>query len=241
MPGAGDAILRCLNRFQLHYDGAVYYQSQQLESYAEAFARLRQQQWLYACRCSRKSLAGISVYPGHCREAGFPLTGSSAWRLRVTDLSIGFYDTLQGWINENPALEHGDFIVRRKDGIVAYQFAVVIDDFRQRVNRVVRGVDLLDSTIKQLYLQTLLDYPEPRYMHLPVLVDSHGNKLSKQTLAAPVDANHPSDTLFLLLQLLRQEPPLSLRKAPVNEQLAWAIAHWSPKTLKKIPIIHAPE
>lgn len=183
----------------------------------------------------------MPVYPGHCREAGFPLDGSSAWRLRVTDLSIRFYDTLQGWINENPAIEQGDFIVRRKDGIVAYQFAVVIDDFRQQVNHVVRGVDLLDSTTKQIYLQTLLDYPEPRYMHLPVLVDSHGNKLSKQTLARPVDDSHPSDTLFLLLQLLRQEPPLSLRKAPVNEQLAWAIAHWSPKTLKKIRIIHPPE
>lgn len=241
MPGASNAILRCLHRFELHWDGSVFYQSRQLESYALAFEQLRQQQWLYACRCSRKDLAGQPVYPGHCGAAGFPLDGSSAWRLRVNDISIGFNDTLQGWINENPALEHGDFIVRRKDGIVAYQFAVVIDDFRQQVNHVVRGIDLLDSTPKQRYLQTLLDYPEPCYTHLPILVDSQGNKLSKQTLASPVDEAHPPDTVFLLLNLLRQNPPLSLRKAPVAEQLAWSIAHWRPQALEKIRSIHPPD
>ncbi|WP_371927880.1 tRNA glutamyl-Q(34) synthetase GluQRS [Methylomonas rivi] len=240
-PGASDAILRCLSRFELHWDGSVYYQSRQQESYALAFEQLRQQQWIYACRCSRKDLAGIPVYPGRCREAGFPLDGSSAWRLRVSDVSIRFHDALQGWIDENPALEHGDFIVRRKDGIVAYQFAVVIDDFRQRVSHVVRGADLLDSTTRQRYLQTLLGYPEPAYMHLPVLVDPLGNKLSKQTLAAPVDDTRPAYTLFLLLQLLRQNPPLCLRKAPVAEQLAWGVAHWRPQTLEKIRTMHTSE
>ncbi|WP_337998546.1 tRNA glutamyl-Q(34) synthetase GluQRS [Methylomonas methanica] len=236
--GATDAILRCLNRFDLHWDGNVYYQSRQSDSYAETLERLRQQRWLYACRCSRKALAGTPVYPGRCRDAGFPIDAASAWRLSVSDLSIRFQDALQGWIDENPALEHGDFIVRRKDGIVAYQFAVVIDDFRQQVNHVVRGVDLLDSTSKQRYLQNLLGYPEPHYMHLPVIVDSDGNKLSKQTLAAPVDDAQPSATLFSLLQLLRQNPPLILRKATVSEQLDWAIAHWNPRTLEKTRIIH---
>lgn len=239
--GASDAILQCLNRFGLHWDGNVYYQSRHTEYYAEALEQLRQQRWLYACRCSRKDLVGAPVYPGHCRQAGYPLDAASAWRLRIADLSIDFQDAVQGWFDERPAQQHGDFIVRRRDGIVAYQFAVVVDDFRQQVNHVVRGVDLLDSTTKQRYIQTLLDYPEPGYMHLPVLVDSQGNKLSKQTLAAPVDDAHPSATLFLLLELLRQDPPSSLRKASITEQLDWAIAHWSPYALQNLRSIHPPE
>ncbi|MCQ8103996.1 tRNA glutamyl-Q(34) synthetase GluQRS [Methylomonas sp. SURF-2] len=239
-PGAADAILKCLDRFQLHWDGSVYFQSNQLESYALAFERLSQQH-IYACRCSRKDLNGMPVYPGSCRKAGFPLDTSSAWRLRVTDRDIGFQDALQGWVSENPARAHGDFIVRRRDGIVAYQFAVVIDDNRQGVNRVVRGLDLLDSTTRQRYLQTLLEYPQPDYMHLPLIVDRHGNKLSKQTLAEPVDDTRPAVTLFLLLQLLRQNPPSSLREAPATEILAWGIEHWQPQTLKKMHSIHPPE
>lgn len=238
--GATEAILDCLARFRLQWDGEVYYQSRQPDSYAEALEQLRRQAWIYACRCSRKDLAGSHVYPGHCREAGFPLDNASAWRLRVSDTAIRFSDALQGRIDENPAREHGDFIVRRRDGIVAYQFAVVIDDFRQQVNHVVRGVDLLDSTGKQRYLQNLLGYPVPGYMHVPVLVDAEGNKLSKQTLAAPVNDAQPSATLFLLLQLLRQNPPINLRRATVTEQLDWAIAHWNPRALEKTRIIHPP-
>jgi glutamyl-Q tRNA(Asp) synthetase len=185
-------------------------------------------------------LDNAAIYPGYCREAGFPVDEKSALRLKTDDRQMIFDDALQGVISQNLAKQHGDFIARRKDQIIAYQFAVVVDDFAQQVNHVVRGVDLLDSTPKQLYLQQLLGYPAPSYMHLPVIVDSNGNKLSKQTLAAPVDVINPSTTLFFLLQLLRQTPPSSLGNAPVLEQLQWAIAHWQPQTLKKIRAIQAP-
>ena len=238
--GAADAILRCLQRFGLHWDGEVYYQSRHQETYQTAFSQLLQQQWLYACRCSRKTLGHAAIYPGHCRDAGFPVDESSAWRLKTQDLQIEFDDTLQGFLSQNLSSEHGDFIVRRKDNIIAYQFAVVIDDYRQQVNHVVRGVDLLDSTPKQLYLQQLLGYPPPCYMHLPLIVDNQGNKLSKQTLAAPVDDARPASTLFFLLQLLQQNPPPALHDAPIALQLDWAVAHWQPQALKKIRAIQPP-
>ncbi|WP_330165402.1 tRNA glutamyl-Q(34) synthetase GluQRS [Methylomonas sp. LL1] len=238
--GASDAILRCLERFGLHWDGNVYFQIQHLEHYQQILATLQHQQWLYACRCSRKTLANTPIYPGYCREAGFVDDESSALRLKTQDRQIEFDDALQGFISQNLIREHGDFIVRRKDRIIAYQFAVVIDDYNQRINHVVRGADLLDSTAKQLYLQQLLGYPMPRYTHLPLIVDQQGNKLSKQTLAAPADDSHPESTMFLLLRLLRQNPPAELANAPAELQLQWAIAHWKPLALKKIRAIQPP-
>jgi glutamyl-Q tRNA(Asp) synthetase len=144
---------------------------------------------------------------------------------------------LQGTISQNLGREHGDFVLRRRDQIVAYQFAVVVDDHQQQINHVVRGADLLDSTPKQLYLQQLLGYPAPKYMHLPVIVDHAGHKLSKQTLAAPVDSVHPAKTLWQLLSLLQQNPPAELQNACVGEQLAWATKHWQPLALQQIRII----
>lgn len=238
--GALDAILHCLQRFGLHWDGEVYYQSQQLDAYQQILSELRQQQWLYACHCSRKTLGHAAVYPGHCRDAGFSFDEPSAWRLKTLDLQIEFDDALQGKVSQNLAREHGDFIVRRKDDIIAYQFAVVIDDYLQQINHVVRGVDLLDSTPKQIYQQQLLAYPQPHYMHLPLIVDAEGNKLSKQTLAAPVDDANPASTLFLLLQLLQQNPPFSLKNASISAQLDWAISHWQPLALKKMRAIQPP-
>jgi len=239
--GVADAILDCLEHFGLHWDDEVYYQSRNLETYYETLNQLRQQQRLYACHCSRKTLGQLAIYPGYCRDAEFSFDEPSAWRLKTEDLQIEFTDALQGKLNQNPAAEHGDFIVRRKDNIIAYQFAVVVDDYRQRVNHVVRGVDLLASTPKQIYQQQLLGYPKPHYMHLPLIVDSQGNKLSKQTLAAPVDACHPETTLFKLLQMLKQNPPSVLQNAPIAEQLSWAIGHWQPQSLSQLRAIEPPQ
>jgi len=238
--GAVDAILQCLQHFGLQWNGEVYYQSQHIDTYQSILKRLQQQYWLYACHCSRKTLGHAPVYPGNCRYAGFSFEEPSAWRLKIQDVQIEFDDALQGTISQNLARDHGDFILRRKDNIIAYQFAVVIDDYLQQVNHVVRGVDLLDSTPKQIYQQQLLTYPQPHYMHLPLIVDQQGDKLSKQTLAAPVDDTRPEATLFLLLQMLQQNPPDTLRHAPINTQLDWAIAHWHPLALKKIRAIQPP-
>jgi glutamyl-Q tRNA(Asp) synthetase len=238
--GADGDILRCLEQFGLHWDGQVYYQSQHLDHYQSILTQLFERQQLYACRCSRKSLEQRPIYPGYCRDAGWPADENSALRLKTCGKHMVFDDALQGHFSQNLAELHGDFIVRRKDQIIAYQFAVVVDDYAQQVNHVVRGADLLDSTTKQLYLQYLLNYRPPDYLHLPVIVDQDGNKLSKQTLAAPVDQQNPSATLFFLLQLLRQDPPTSLQNQPIQEQLQWAIAHWQPQALKKIRAIQLP-
>ena len=238
--GASDAILHCLERFGLFWDQSEDYQTRHLQRYQQILAQLQQQHWLYACRCSRKTLNNHTIYPGHCREAGYPDSTETALRLKTQDMPIEFVDGLQGRVRQNLALEHGDFVLRRRDQIIAYQFAVVIDDYRQAVNHVVRGADLLDSTPKQLYLQQLLQYPQPQYLHLPLIVDAQGCKLSKQTLAAPVDATQPTDTLFLLLQLLQQNPPSELQHASIQDQLHWAVENWQPQALKSINVIQQP-
>lgn len=238
MPGAVPAILDCLRRFGLHWDGEVYYQSQHIDDYLDALSRLEGQHRLYRCVCSRKRLAAYGdVYPGVCRDQQYPGDQEYALRVKTDDKELSFGDRIQGTIRENPALQHGDFVVKRKDGIIAYQLAVVVDDHQQGVNRVVRGFDLLDSTGRQMLLHHLLDYPIPEYMHVPIIVDSQGCKLSKQTYAQAVDQNDPAATLILLLEWLNQNPQPSLRRATVAGILEWAIEHWQPQRLKKIRAI----
>ncbi|GAB6140458.1 tRNA glutamyl-Q(34) synthetase GluQRS [Methylosoma difficile] len=241
--GAADRILKTLDNFGLHWDGAVDYQSQHLEDYQAALETLRAQQQVYACVCSRKSLAAISssaIYPGICRNQNYSADQPLAWRVKTDHRQIHFNDLLQGEVSHHLASQHGDFILKRKEGIIAYPLAVVVDDTRQQINHIVRGVDLLDATPKQIYLQQLLGLPLPGYMHVPVIVDQQGQKLSKQTLAAPVDEFVPQLTIFRLLQWLRQNPPDELQQAPVAELLAWAILHWQPDALKKVASIALP-
>lgn len=215
-------------------------QSHQLSRYESALAYLQQNQWLYGCRCSRKSLENTVIYPGYCRDLHLALDDSTALRVKSQNLIIEFDDFLTGKVGHNLANQDGDFIIRRRDQIIAYQFAVVVDDFQQGVTHVVRGADLLDSTPRQIYLQQLLGYPTPAYMHLPIVVDQSGVKLSKQTLAAPVNEENPSRTLFLLLQLLQQNPPVELAKADISTLLEWAITCWQPQALKKVRAIQPP-
>lgn len=233
MPGADSNILNCLQSFGLHWDGDVDYQSRHIDDYEAVVRALREQQFLYPCVCSRRTLAGSSlIYQGNCRDHPQSTGISHALRVRTSDTSIQFSDALQGDINHNIANEHGDFIVKRKDGIIAYQLACVIDDHRQQVNHVVRGLDLLESTPKQLFLQHLLGYPSPEFMHIPLIVDQSGNKLSKQTRAEAVDFRQAGPILWRLLALLQQDPPPDLRHASVDCILEWGIAHWHPEHLK---------
>jgi glutamyl-Q tRNA(Asp) synthetase len=161
-----------------------------------------------------------------------PTDSPYALRIKTDNRTIAFQDELQGLISHNLAEQDGDFIVKRKDGIMAYQFAVIIDDDLQQVNHIVRGFDLLEATPKQIYLQQLLGFSTPGYMHVPVIVDEQGYKLSKQTQATAVDLNSPHRVIFELLVLLKQAPPIELQHAPVAEQLSWAIEHWNPDLLK---------
>lgn len=228
-PGAVDSILTTLEAFGLHWDGAVAHQSQQLDYYQQALDQLAQKQRVYPCTCSRKDLAG--PYPGTCRTKTCLPASPYALRIKTDAHTLCFEDALQGTVCQNLA-EHGDFILKRKDQIIAYQFAVVLDDELQQVNHVLRGYDLLECTPRQIFLQQQLGLSAPHYLHVPIIVDGQGYKLSKQTLATAVDVRHASAVLFGLLGLLRQNPPQALQGAPVAELLSWAVAHWNPRLLE---------
>ena len=242
--GASDNILRTLEHFELNWDGNVYYQSRQLNRYHAWFDFLKKKQRLYPCTCSRKMLRQSALtqshpgrYPGICKNKTFPQTLPYATRIRVENTTIVFYDVLHGVLSENLAAHQGDFIIKRKDQIFAYQFAVVIDDYEQHVTDIVRGADLLDSTPKQIYLQRQLGLPRTNYLHVPLIIDQHGNKLSKQTFAQAVDQSNPRHVLFKLLELLHQSPPVELAEGSVREILDWGIAHWQPASLTHIETI----
>ncbi|RIZ67846.1 MAG: tRNA glutamyl-Q(34) synthetase GluQRS [Methylococcales bacterium] len=233
--GSVDNILRTLDTLGLHWDESVAFQSQSLYYYHEILNKLNDDKHIYPCRCSRKTQT--ARYTGFCRDNYFNLDIPHAYRVKTDDSVISFVDELQG-IMTYPIAEQGDFILKRKDQVIAYQFAVVVDDHLQAVNHVVRACDLLDSTPRQLYLQRLLGFEPPVYMHVPVIIDEAGYKLSKQTQALPVDLNRSNDVIFGVLVLLKQNPPNWLQQATVTELLDWAVAHWNPMTLKNCKAIN---
>jgi len=242
--GAADTILNTLEIFGLAWDDAVAYQSRSLDVYNAILETLATKQLSYPCVCSRKTLATVhaetslsDVYPGLCRDRMILPDVPYSLRIKTDKRIVSFRDRLQGRVSDNLAGQHGDFVIKRKDGVIAYQFAVVIDDHLQQVNQVVRGVDLLESTPRQIYLQQLLGFATPVYMHVPLIVDRQGYKLSKQTLATAVDTKKPEAVTFELLALLKQNPPHELAKASLKELLAWAVAHWNPSPLKNLRAI----
>lgn len=236
--GAADDILKTLEAYGLHWDGEIIYQSCRTAAYETAFHRLKEIGAVYPCCCTRKEIADSAlqrgdelIYPGTCR-AGLPSgKAARAWRVRVDDAPINFSDRLQGSIAQNLATEVGDFVVLRADGLFAYQLAVVVDDNFQGITDVVRGADLLYSTPRQIYLQQLLGLPTPAYMHLPVAVNAQGEKLSKQTLARPVEWIGAASTLFDALVFLRQQPPADLRLCTAGKILDWAVTNWRPDAI----------
>ncbi len=246
VPSAADDILRTLEAFGLLSDEPVLYQSQRTAAYDEALHRLQAYGTAYPCCCTRKEIAdsalnGIEgpVYSGTCRR-GIPAGREArAWRVSTNDESLEFDDTLQGRISQHLESEIGDFVVKRADRLFAYQLAVVVDDASQGISHIVRGADLLDSTPRQIYLHRLLGLPVPNYMHLPVAVNEAGEKLSKQTLAAPVDESHPVRTLLHVLDFLRQNPPAELADCDVGSVLDWAIDNWHPARMRGIRTIPA--
>jgi len=241
VPGAADDILRTLDAFGLHWDGTVMFQSARNEAYRAALAELEKLGAVYPCACTRREIAdsalsGIDgpVYPGTCR-GGLPGGRSArAMRVRADSGSVEFDDGLQGRVSQVLATEVGDFVVRRADGLFAYQLAVVVDDAEQSVTHIVRGADLLDSTPRQIYLKKLLGLPTPAYMHLPVAVNERGEKLSKQTLAPAVSTANPVGVLFDALVFLNQSPPSDLIDADPGSFWQWAIAHWQTDRLPAV-------
>ncbi len=233
MPGAQDAILRSLETYGLHWDGPVERQSARQAAYAEAVDALLARGLAYPCRCSRKQLEGRPIYPGTCRERHCPAQ-DAAIRLRVPDAEYRFVDRVQGEYAQNLAREVGDFIIRRRDGLYAYQLAVVLDDAWQGISDIVRGADLLDSTPRQLYLQELLGLPQPRYLHIPLLLQPDGHKLGKSYRSPPLPADQAPALLARALRALGQQPPTELEQGQVDEVLAWAVRHWSPAAIPRV-------
>ncbi|MDX1725831.1 MAG: tRNA glutamyl-Q(34) synthetase GluQRS [Pseudomonas sp.] len=232
VPGAQDAILSTLESYGLEWDGELLRQSDRHAEYAALVERLLQQGLAYACTCSRKQLEGYhGIYPGTCRDAGHA-PRNAAIRLRVPNLSYGFIDRVQGEYRQHLGREVGDFVIRRRDGLYAYQLAVVLDDAWQGVSDVVRGADLLDSTPRQLYLQELLGLAQPRYLHVPLIIQPDGNKLGKTYRSPPLPADQAAPLLVRALRALGQALPGELEHARPPELLAWAVNHWD---VERIP------
>ena len=243
LPGAAGEILSALEEFGFEWHGAVIYQSQRNEIYRAALETLTAQGATFPCACSRKEIADSSllgiegpIYPGTCRDGLGTGRTARAIRVRVGDAKIEFTDLIQNSMTQNLATEIGDFVLRRADGIVAYQLAVVVDDAAQGITEIIRGADLRASTPRQIFLQRLLGYATPAYGHLPVATNRAGEKLSKQTLAKPIDVNNSTALLFDALTFLGQRPPIELRQSSQKPLWDWALGHWS---LAKVPTVRS--
>lgn len=248
--GAADVILSTLEAFGFEWDGPVLYQNSRFEAYAAALEQLQRAGLAYGCACSRKEIAdsatrpavdGGLAYPGTCRD-GLPAGRvARAWRLRVNDDEIAFVDRLQGRIAQHLESDVGDFVLRRADGLFAYQLAVTVDDDFQQISQVVRGADLLASTPRQIWLQRCLGFATPTYAHLPVAANAAGEKLSKQTLARPLATDIAAAELVRALGFLGQAAPAELARATVAEVWAWALESWSFEAVPRQPAIIVPQ
>ncbi len=243
-PGAADAILRQLDALGLTWDGEVSYQSTRDARYREALDVLRRSGVTYPCGCTRREIAdstlaidGARIYPGTCRAGLPPGKAARTTRVRTTTDAIHFVDRILGECVQAIEREVGDFVVVRADALVAYQLAVVVDDADQGITDVVRGADLIDSTARQILLQQRLGFATPRYAHVPVAVDAAGEKLSKQTGAAPIDPSHRATSLAQTLRFLGHPPPIDL---PPNDLLPWAVAHWDVQRVPRARSLYAP-
>ena len=243
-PGAADVIVAALASYGFQWDGDVVYQSRSTARHREAAAYLVDSGLAYRCGCSRQDLASVRqgplgpIYPGTCRAA--TESKRTSLRVRTDNEPIEFHDLLQGPQSQRLEGESGDFVIKRRDGLVAYHLAVVVDDFEQGVTQVVRGIDLLDSTPRHIHLQRLLGYATPEYAHIPVALNASGQKLSKTTGAAPIPRDRPGPVLVAALRALEQSPPEALAFGSVAEIWQWAIEHWTLDTLLQRRCIDQP-
>jgi glutamyl-Q tRNA(Asp) synthetase len=244
-PGAAEEIVATLALYGFPTAAEIAVQSRRTDRYQAALRRLQAVNAVFPCSCSRARLAdsmqgrlGERLYPGFCRVEPQRPNGPYAWRVRVDAEPIVFTDRLQGRQRQVLTEDVGDFVVRRADGFYAYQLAVVVDDAEQGVTAVVRGADLLASTARQIHLQRLLHYPTPTYLHVPVALDAHGDKLSKQTRAPQLSRDRPVDELLRAWRFLDQPP---LPQVPESTEGFWRFAaeHWDTSRLPPVPMLPA--
>lgn len=240
-PGATRLILEALEAYGFEWDGDINFQSACRPAHDAALDELQAQGLAYPCGCSRKDLADAprgplgTIYPGTCRSGcDAPET---AIRLRTNDEPISFTDRLQGKQTQHLESESGDFVIRRRDGLIAYQLAVAVDDALQGITDIVRGMDLIDSTPRQIWLQRLLGYPTPGYAHIPVVTHPDGDKLSKLTGAPGIPLGDVRPTLVRALAALRQAPPKDLASASLGDIWGWAGTSWKLDALRGLAAI----
>ncbi|MBP6190365.1 MAG: tRNA glutamyl-Q(34) synthetase GluQRS [Acinetobacter sp.] len=221
-PNSETHILRCVEAFQFEPDFEIIFQKDRLDIYQQVLEQLQARAAVYACQCTRKMLGANHIYAGTCRDLQLDFA-QQAIRLKVTEQEICFEDRLQGRQCSNLQHNLGDFILKRRDGIISYQLAVVVDDYLQGITHVVRGADLLDNTARQIWLGSILNYPPLSYMHLPLAMNNQGQKLSKQNLAQALDLSKAPELLQHAIAALGQaQVDLDL---PRN-MLQQAIAQW---------------
>lgn len=239
------SILKTLEAYGFEWNGPVMRQTDRTDAYRAAFEELKREGLVYGCACTRREIAdsaigvdGAPVYPGTCRNGWPDGKTARAWRLRVPDMTVGFNDLIQGFQSQNLEKDVGDFVLLRADGLFAYQLAVVVDDAEQGINHIVRGADLLASTPRQIWLYECLDEPVPVYAHLPLAVNDHGEKLSKQTRAAPVGLSDPVPMLKAAMRFLNLAPEKD--DFALQDLWNWAIMNWSIKIVPQTQTIKTP-
>ncbi len=240
VPGAADEILASLENLGLHWDDAIVWQSQRTEAYLEALSKLRDKGLVFECTCSRKDILLSAphpgeegpIYPGTCRSGLRPGRKPRALRIVVPQEQVCFSDGVFGPLQQVLAEAVGDFVLRRADGLFAYQLAVVVDDASAGVNQVVRGADLLSSTPRQIFLHACLGTPVPAYVHLPLVVGGDGKKISKRNANSRLEPETGGAWLLdQALQFLGQKVPGCLQGAPATELLSWAVQHFDPAAI----------
>lgn len=222
-PHSEQHILACIDAFAFEYDAPIIYQKDRLDIYEQVLQQLKQLDAIYACQCTRKQLNGATIYANTCRHLQLDFN-ANAIRLKVDNRLIQFEDQLQGFHASCLQQDLGDFVLKRRDGIISYQLAVVVDDYLQGITHIMRGADLLDNTARQIFLGQVLHYPTLHYCHLPLAMNATGQKLSKQNLAQALDIRQASTLLQQALTALHQ-PAVDLDTP--DRMLHQAIAQWN--------------
>ena len=243
--GSATVILKQLEQHGLFWNDSVAYQSNQIDHYNHILQSLRTKNLVYNCTCTRQRISELSgIYDGKCSQKNLPTIDASSRfsinrGIKAIDHNsdkIGFNDSVMGEFYQSLNSDVGDFVFLRRDALISYKLAVVVDDYHQGITEIVRGFDLLDSTPRQILLQKCLNYPTPDYVHIPLALNSLGQKLSKQHFAKSLTAGNESEQLWLALDWLKQNPPRELRQSSTEEILVWATAHWD---LSCIPALEA--
>lgn len=234
-PGTAELILGQLHALGLEWDGEVLYQSSRVDAYRAALDRLKAKELCFACDCTRPRIKSIGgIYDGRCRDRKLPFDAGLATRIKTDRNLYQFEDAVQGSYSQILEQDTGDFVLLRKDGLFAYQLAVVVDDADQGISHVVRGYDLLESTPRQIYLQQLLGFLTPQYSHVPIVVNELGQKLSKQHFADAIDVKAASRVLHKAMRYLGLCPDNAQVSESPAELLAWGIDNWDIQAVPKL-------